>query len=71
MLSSDTFAGKTFYVTGAGTGLGQRFATRAAELGATVAVAGRRESLLQETADLITRAGGARAGLQGRYPQAR
>lgn len=57
MLSSDTFAGKTFYVTGAGTGLGQRFATRAAELGATVAVAGRRESLLQETADIIARAG--------------
>lgn len=58
MLSPNTFAGKTFYVTGAGTGLGQRFATRAAELGATVAVAGRRESLLQETADTITRAGG-------------
>lgn len=58
MLSPNTFAGKTFYVTGAGTGLGQRFATRAAELGATVAVAGRRESLLQETADIITRAGG-------------
>lgn len=58
MLRSDTFSGKTFYITGAGTGSGQRFATRAAELGATVAVAGRRESLLQETADIITRAGG-------------
>jgi NAD(P)-dependent dehydrogenase (short-subunit alcohol dehydrogenase family) len=58
MLSSETFAGQTVFVTGAGTGLGKRFATRAAELGATVVVAGRRENLLKETAAQIVQAGG-------------
>lgn len=58
MLGSGTFTDKTCFITGAGTGIGKRFATRAAELGATVALGGRRENLLQETADEIRRAGG-------------
>jgi NAD(P)-dependent dehydrogenase (short-subunit alcohol dehydrogenase family) len=58
MLGAGTFADKTFFITGAGTGIGRRFATHAAELGATVALGGRRENLLQETADEIRKAGG-------------
>jgi len=58
MLGPGTFANKTVFITGAGTGIGRRFATRAAELGATIALAGRRENLLQEAADEISAAGG-------------
>jgi NAD(P)-dependent dehydrogenase (short-subunit alcohol dehydrogenase family) len=58
MLALGAFTGKTVLITGAGTGLGKGFALRAAELGATVALAGRRENLLQETARAIEAAGG-------------
>ncbi len=58
MLGSGTFTDKTVFITGAGTGIGKRFALRAAELGAMVALGGRRENLLQETADEIHKAGG-------------
>lgn len=53
MLASETFQGQTFFITGAGTGIGKGFAIRAAQLGATIALAGRRENLLREVADEI------------------
>ena len=60
MLADDAFSGRTVFITGAGTGIGKGFALRAAKLGARVALAGRRENLLQETAREIE-AGGGRA----------
>ena len=45
-------------VTGAGSGLGRRFAQTLASAGATVVLAARRADRLEETADLIRRAGG-------------
>ncbi len=50
--------GKVALVTGAGTGLGRAIAQGLAQEGAAVALAGRRESKLQETKDLIDQAGG-------------
>ena len=44
MPGSGTFNDKTFFITN----IGKRFATRAAELGATVASGEHRESLLQD-----------------------
>jgi NAD(P)-dependent dehydrogenase (short-subunit alcohol dehydrogenase family) len=53
MLAPASFSARTVFITGAGTGIGRGFALRAAELGARVALAGRRENLLQETARAI------------------
>lgn len=50
--------GKIALVTGAGSGLGRQFAETLAEAGAEVVLAARRATKLQETADLITAAGG-------------
>lgn len=58
MKGFDSFHEKVAIVTGAGTGLGRAFALRLAELGATVALVGRRPDPLQETAELIAKAGG-------------
>jgi NAD(P)-dependent dehydrogenase (short-subunit alcohol dehydrogenase family) len=58
MLAQGTFTGATALITGAGTGIGKGFALRAADLGATVALAGRREPLLQEVARAIEARGG-------------
>lgn len=58
MLAPDTFAGRTVLITGAGTGIGRGFALRAAALGATVGLLGRRENLLEETRSAIEQAGG-------------
>lgn len=58
MLATGTFADRTVLITGAGTGIGRGFALRAAALGARVAVAGRRENLLQQTVRDIEAAGG-------------
>lgn len=58
MLASNSFSSRTVFITGAGTGIGRGFALRAAELGAHVVVAGRRENLLQETARAIEAKGG-------------
>jgi NAD(P)-dependent dehydrogenase (short-subunit alcohol dehydrogenase family) len=46
-------------VTGAGTGIGKATAKRLARGGSAVAIVGRRENLLEETADDIRAAGGA------------
>ncbi|MFI5400730.1 MAG: SDR family oxidoreductase [SAR324 cluster bacterium] len=58
MLAPGSFSGRTVFITGAGTGIGRGFALRAAELGARVALAGRREHLLQETARAVQKQGG-------------
>jgi len=58
MLAPGSFSERTVFITGAGTGIGKGFALRAAELGARVVVAGRRENLLRETATAIEAKGG-------------
>ena len=58
MLANDTLAQRTVAITGAGTGIGAGFARRASALGATVALIGRREELLQRTASDIAAHGG-------------
>lgn len=58
MLAAGSFEDCTVLITGAGSGIGRGFALRAAALGARVAVAGRREHLLQETVQAIETAGG-------------
>ena len=47
MLAPASFSARTLFITGAGPGLGRGFPLRAAELGARVALAGRRENLLR------------------------
>jgi len=59
-LAPDLLAGKTAWITGGGTGLGRAMALRFAELGANVALSGRREQPLLETAAQV-RAHGVRA----------
>lgn len=54
MLPSGTFDGKVAFITGGGTGLGKGMATTLSQLGATVAITGRRENVLRATADEIT-----------------
>lgn len=54
----DLFAGKTFLVTGGGTGIGRCTAHELAALGATVLIAARRAEPLEQTAAEIRAAGG-------------
>lgn len=58
MKGFNSFGGKVAMVTGAGTGLGRAFSLRLAEMGATVALVGRRPEPLEETAALIRGNGG-------------
>ena len=58
MLAPETINNKVMLITGAGSGIGRGFALRAAALGARVALAGRRESLLEVVAAEIRAAGG-------------
>ena len=53
-----TLAGKVAWVTGGGSGIGQAAAVEIAKAGAKVVVTGRRAASLEETRDLIARAGG-------------
>ena len=59
----DLLYGKTTVITGGGTGLGRSTALRFAALGAKVAVLGRREAPLHETAAAIRSAGGVAAAV--------
>ena len=57
-LSPGLLRGKTAWVTGGGTGLGRAMATRFAQLGAKIALSGRREEPLKAAAEAIREAGG-------------
>jgi NAD(P)-dependent dehydrogenase (short-subunit alcohol dehydrogenase family) len=59
----DLLRGKTTVVTGGGSGLGRSLALRLADLGARVAVLGRRSEPLEETARQIRANGGAAAAV--------
>jgi NAD(P)-dependent dehydrogenase (short-subunit alcohol dehydrogenase family) len=59
MFQADLLAGKRVLITGGGSGLGKSTAERLLELGAEVAICGRREAVLAETkAELEARTGG-------------
>ena len=58
MFEKNLLHGKRILITGGGTGLGKGMAQRFLELGATVYICGRRESVLQETAAELAAASG-------------
>ena len=58
MFKKNLLHGKRILITGGGTGLGKGMAQRFLELGATVYICGRRESVLQETAAEVAAATG-------------
>ncbi|HWM67511.1 MAG TPA: SDR family NAD(P)-dependent oxidoreductase [Steroidobacteraceae bacterium] len=58
MISSTEFAGRTAFVTGAGTGIGAATSIALAAHGAQVALFGRRSPALETTAAAIAQAGG-------------
>jgi NAD(P)-dependent dehydrogenase (short-subunit alcohol dehydrogenase family) len=55
MFRADLLKGKRFLVTGGGTGLGKEMADEFAKLGAELYICGRRGSVLQETADELSK----------------
>jgi len=55
MFAPDLLAGKTVLVTGGGSGLGKSMGRRFLELGARLVICGRREAVLEETADEFNR----------------
>lgn len=63
----DILKGQVALVTGGGTGLGRETAIELARCGATVAVAGRREEPLRETAEMIERELGGGGGAEGAH----
>jgi NAD(P)-dependent dehydrogenase (short-subunit alcohol dehydrogenase family) len=58
MFEKNLLHGKRILITGGGTGLGKGMAQRFLELGATVCICGRRESVLKETAAELAATGG-------------
>ena len=57
-LAPNLLRGKTAWITGGGTGLGRAMALRFGQLGASLALSGRRREPLEETAAQIRAAGG-------------
>ena len=73
MFRSDLLKGKKILVTGGGTGLGKSMATRFLQLGAEVAICGRRKAVLDETAAGLAKATGGKISTHAvdiRVPQA-
>ncbi len=62
-MSAGRYAGKTVWITGAGSGLGRSMAVAFAHEGATVCAIGRRQEPLDETARLIAKDGGSAFGI--------
>ena len=60
MLPEGTFKGKTFIVTGGGTGLGKSMGTYISKLGANLVITGRREDVLVKAANDIQKESGNR-----------
>lgn len=58
------YSGKVALVTGAGTGIGRAAAVAFGKAGASVAVVGRSQANIQETVDLIEKAGGRAIAIQ-------
>lgn len=58
MFRADLLAGKHILITGGGTGLGKSMAAHLLELGAEIAICGRREDVLQATVEELTKATG-------------
>jgi NAD(P)-dependent dehydrogenase (short-subunit alcohol dehydrogenase family) len=64
MFTKDLLKGKRILVTGGGSGLGKEIAAKYLELGADIYICGRRESVLQETAqELMDQFGGSVKGI--------
>jgi FlaA1/EpsC-like NDP-sugar epimerase len=59
MFQLDLLKGKRILVTGGGTGLGRSMSHRFLELGANVVICGRREDVLEQTAEELTKETGA------------
>ena len=57
MLRDGALEGKTFIVTGGGTGLGKSMATYAAQLGANIVITSRKQPVIDETAAELEKAG--------------
>ena len=65
MFRSDLLAGKHILITGGGTGLGKSMAQHLLELGAEIAICGRREDVLEATAKELAQATGGRISAHG------
>ena len=61
MFKKDLLQNKRILITGGGTGLGKEMASHFAEHGADLYICGRRENVLKETADKITKKYGVKA----------
>lgn len=60
MFKNDLLAGQRILITGGGTGIGRSIAQRFLALGAEIVICGRRENVLEETANALTRETGGR-----------
>ncbi len=61
MFTANTLQGQTILITGGGSGLGRAMAERFAQLGAKVAILGRRAEPLTQTVETIVKSGGTAA----------
>ena len=64
MFKKDLLQNKRILITGGGTGLGKEMASHFAEYGADLYICGRRENVLKETAEEITKKYGVKVNYQ-------